>query len=76
MMYAASRGHEEIIVRLLEKGGDVAARDNKRNTALHYAALSRHEGCALKLLDANTTALVNATNDDEKMPLHISGERK
>jgi ankyrin repeat protein len=74
---AAINGHTEIVIDLLNKGGDVNATANYRDdlngtlpsiTALHFAAMSGHTETVRALL--NHSANVNAKDKYNQTPLH------
>ncbi len=67
---AANSGETTKLLRILESGEDVGAKDQKGNTPLHYAAAADN-AAALKLLIAKG-ADVNATNPEGAMPLHYA----
>lgn len=50
--YASYLGFENVVQRLLEKGADVNAKNEKEGTALHLAAEKGHEAIARLLLEA------------------------
>ena len=66
---------------LLDSGADLSSRDSCSNTALHHACLQQQKTTALQLLEKASElgegkqlyAFVNASNDDQKTPLHIAG---
>lgn len=54
-----------VLELLLSSGVDLTLRDSKRNTALHYAVMSRCEPAALMLLERiSEPELIDATNAD------------
>ena len=60
-VWAAAKGHEGVMARLLEAGASVDAKDGLGQTALILAALSGHEGVVARLLEAG--ASVDAKGD-------------
>jgi ankyrin repeat protein len=52
LLFAAGRGHVDVVRLLLERGADIEARNEQGGTALHYALLpSSNEGVLDVLLD-------------------------
>jgi len=49
--YAASSGHKDVVIALLEKGADIAAQANGGLTSLHYSASSGNKDVVEVLLD-------------------------
>jgi ankyrin repeat protein len=79
--FAAKNGYTEIVIDLLDKGGDVNATANYRDdpnstqpsvTALHLAAMNGHEETVRALL--NHSANVDARNRYNQTPLHWAAE--
>ena len=52
LMYAARYNNVEILKYLVEKGADLRARDEKGNTALKYAEMSKADAAASYLKEA------------------------
>ncbi len=44
LMFAAGKGHREVVELLVEKGENINTRDRKRKSAVDYAALSGYSG--------------------------------
>src|SRR5580700_4183001 len=60
----AQEGHEAMVRQLLDKGGDVGAKDSGGRTALSWAAVKGHEVVVQLLLDNG--ADVDATDSERR----------
>ena len=70
---AATRGHHEIVSRLINAGADLNIQNNYENTALHWAAFYEHNEVTSRLLEAG--ADLNIQNKDGKSCLHFAAEK-
>ncbi len=61
------------VLNLINKGANVNARDQFRETPLHYAVLNNHSEIVKVLLEHNADA--NARNWLEETPLHLAAEK-
>merc|ERR1719473_2085184 len=64
------RGHIGVVKALIEKGVDVNAQDDGRNTPLHYACISGLTEVAMALVEKN--ARMDVSNDNGNAPLHLA----
>lgn len=75
--YAGSKNHKELLVHLLDVGGDPNARDHIGDSALHRIASMEHHDC-LRILLTHTkstgTIAVNAQNNQGNTALHLACE--
>jgi ankyrin repeat protein/nucleoside phosphorylase len=62
LLWAAERGHDEVVQMLLENGANITAMDKDGNTALHKAAFNGHEVVVQLLL--NKGSHINARNQE------------
>ena len=69
-LHFAARLGMPILSMVLQKGGDVHARTNQKNTALHYAVETLRIDNVRALLDAGSD--VNAANDIGRTPLLLA----
>ncbi|CAG0902748.1 unnamed protein product, partial [Cyprideis torosa] len=69
----SSSGNHDDVVRLIDRGASVDARDHEQCTPLHIAANRGHQNIALTLLDRG--AQVDARDDKQQTPLHIAANR-
>ncbi|KAI9855289.1 MAG: hypothetical protein M1824_006216 [Vezdaea acicularis] len=73
LLEAAKVGQEPVILKLLEKGANVYARDSYGGTALYLAAVEGHEAVVRLLLENG--ADVEAGDDDGGTALYVAAER-
>lgn len=71
--YAASSGHKNVVIALLERGADIAAQANGGLTSLHYAAASGNKDVVEVLLDKG--ADITAEADGGWTALHWAAVR-
>jgi ankyrin repeat protein len=64
LMVACSRGHDEMVALLLDKGADPGMLCSKGKTALIYAAEHGHTSCVQRLLEAGVLRV--RINDADK----------
>src|SRR5579872_1940707 len=50
LLYAAEKGHTEVVRLLLQKGADIGARNYEGLTALHFALVYKHPDTARLLI--------------------------
>ena len=67
---AAKAGDLAGLTQGVNAGVDINARDEKQNTALHWASKFHHHDCMRYLIDNG--ADVDTTNDRDDTPLHIA----
>ncbi|OWF35541.1 26S proteasome non-ATPase regulatory subunit 10-like [Mizuhopecten yessoensis] len=67
---AASKGHQNIVQRLVECGVDINSKDSDHRTPLHWTATYGRVDTAQLLLQKG--AVVNVTQTDGFTPLHIA----
>jgi ankyrin repeat protein len=73
LLIAALAGHADMVVLLLDRGGDIAVRNKGGLTALHAAAYGGHVDVVETLIERG--AAVNETGNFYKMsPLHAAAE--
>lgn len=70
LMRAASKGHADVIARLLQAGADGEARDKDRSTAPMEAALLQRGNAVRTLLRSGRCGDVNSTNWAERTAPH------
>ena len=68
-LHTATKGHEDIALKLIEKGADPLATDSGRNTSLHIATNKGFKEIALLLI--NNGALTNIMNSKGETPLDL-----
>lgn len=71
LIFAAGRGHVEVVNMLISAGADVNIRDNKGNTALHRAVMKHHWDVAHILL-MHPSIDVDQQNCRGLTPLHFA----
>ncbi|MBL1148246.1 MAG: hypothetical protein HND56_01420 [Pseudomonadota bacterium] len=72
LMEAAHRGHEDIVVSLLEAGAKTDITSNSGQTALSLAQQANHEHCIRRLIAAGADTALLSDDNKEKFAKDIS----
>ncbi|CAJ1453421.1 unnamed protein product, partial [Effrenium voratum] len=70
---AATTGHREVLLRLLQSRGSAEEADDKGMRPLHWAALQGHKSVVAALLQQG--ALADARNTEGQRPLELARGR-
>ncbi|CAH1436932.1 unnamed protein product [Lactuca virosa] len=69
---AVSKGHEDIVVFLIQEGVDVDISDNFGNTPLLEAVKRGYDNIASLLIKESNSLMINSKDYDLRTPLHVA----